>query len=67
MLDVPSFYSWLTHALSTMLIFLVLWKAFHLDFWFAAVGALVLNLPVKELVRAITKSIVPLEPSDVVS
>ena len=67
MLDIPSFYAWLTHALATTLGFLVLWKVLHLDFWFAAVGGLVLNLPLKALLRSLMKPFVPLEPSDVVS
>jgi hypothetical protein len=66
MLDISSFYAWLTHAFATTLAFVVLWKAIHFDFWFAAVGSLLLNLPLKGLVRSITKPIVPLEPSDVV-
>jgi endogenous inhibitor of DNA gyrase (YacG/DUF329 family) len=66
MLDISSFYAWLTHALASTLGLIVLWKVFHLEFWFAAIGALVLNLPLKAWLRAITKPIVPLEPSDVV-
>jgi endogenous inhibitor of DNA gyrase (YacG/DUF329 family) len=66
MLDISSFYAWLTHALSTTLAFIVLWKAFHFDFWFAAFGSLILNFPLKAFIRSVTKPVVPLEPSDVV-
>ena len=66
MLDISSFYAWLTHAFSSTLLFIVLWKVVHLDFWFAAVGMLVLLLPLRVLVRSITRRIVPLEPSDIV-
>ena|SRR5271154_503280 len=65
-LDISSFYAWLTHALSTTVAFVVLWKAFHFEFWFAAVGSLLLNFPLKAFVRSVTKKVVPLEPSDVV-
>ncbi len=67
MLDIASFYTWLTHALSTTVALVVLWKVFHWGFWFAAVGAVVLSVPMDGLIRGMTKSVVPLEPSDVVS
>jgi endogenous inhibitor of DNA gyrase (YacG/DUF329 family) len=67
MLDISSFYAWLTHALSTTLAFVVLWKVIHFDFWFAALGSLILNFPLKALIRGLTKQVIPLEPSDVVS
>jgi endogenous inhibitor of DNA gyrase (YacG/DUF329 family) len=66
MLDISSFYAWLTHALSTTVAFIILWKALHFDFWFAAFGSLLLNFPLKGFIRSVTKSVVPLEPSDVV-
>jgi endogenous inhibitor of DNA gyrase (YacG/DUF329 family) len=64
MLDISSLYTWLTHALASTLGFIVLWWLFHFGFWFAAVGALVLNLPLKAFIRAMTRPLVPLEPSD---
>ncbi|MFY9805515.1 MAG: hypothetical protein WA211_13800 [Candidatus Acidiferrales bacterium] len=67
MLDISSFYAWLTHALSTTLAFLLLWQVVHFDFWFAAIGSLILNFPLKALIRPLTKPIIPLEPSDVVA
>jgi hypothetical protein len=67
MLDISSFYARLTHSLSVTLAFIVLWKAIHFDFWFAAFGSLVLNVPLRAYFRSVTKPVVPLEPSDVVS
>jgi hypothetical protein len=66
MLDISSFYAWLTHALSTALAFVILWKAFHIDFWFAAFGSLLFSFPLRAFVRSVTKPAIPLEPSDVV-
>lgn len=67
MLDISSFYALLTHSLSAPLAFIFLWKVIHLEFWFAAFGGLLLILPLRSSVRSITKPMVPLEPSDVVS
>jgi endogenous inhibitor of DNA gyrase (YacG/DUF329 family) len=66
MLDIYSFYAWLTHALAATLPFMVLRKLIHLDFWSAAFGALILSLPPEGLLSSIAKPIVPLEPSDAV-
>lgn len=66
MLDISSFYAWLTHASASTLALIVLWKAIQFEFWIAVIGALVLNVPLKGFIRRITKPIVPLEPSDVV-
>jgi hypothetical protein len=66
MLDISSFYERLSQILSVTVAFLVLWKVIHFDFWFAAFGSLVVSIPLRAYVRAITKPLVPLEPSDVV-
>ena len=67
MLDISSFYAWLSHALASTLALIFLWKAMHLDFWVAAVGTILLILPLRALLRSLTKPVIPLEPSDVVS
>src|SRR5271166_2230550 len=64
MLDISSFYVWLSHALASTLALVFLWKAVHFNFWSAAVGTLILILPLRPLLRSLTKPIIPLEPSD---
>ena len=64
MLDISSFYERLSHIFSVTLAFIVLWKVIHFDFWFAVFGSLVVSIPLRAYVRAITKPLIPLEPSD---
>jgi hypothetical protein len=66
MLCISSFYAWLTHGSSITLTALILWRLLHMEFLLAAIGGLILGIPLRGAVRFLIKPFVPLEASDVV-